>query len=278
MSFNSLRERQKSYEEAYDHKLLRRVPVMIRVDGANFTRFCRNLQKPYEPLILEALAQSMLTSISDMSGAIFGYAQSDEITFVLRNDQSLDSDPWHDNKIQTIVSRTSSMVTENFNDIVKNIDPKLPLIGKAYFDCLCWPMPSIGEVVNNIIDRQQSCINDSVNRAAISVLSDKFGKKNAYRMLNYNEDGDKNIMPVGSKIDLMYEHCGVLYEDDFPSSYRRGIGVYKVPTLFNSTNGPVTKNKWKLDWDLPIFGSDGKDFLHHLITTGHDVFREDFIK
>lgn len=270
MSFNSLRERQKSYEEAYDHKLLRRVPVMIRVDGANFTRFCRDLQKPYEPLILEALAQSMLISISDMSGAIFGYAQSDEITFVLRNDQSLESDPWHDNKIQKISSRTASMVTENFNEIVKSIDPKLPVVGKAYFDCICWPMPSIGEVVNNIIDRQKSCINDSVTKSCIKILTNKFGKKTAIKMVKSSS--------LDEKIDLMYEHEKIVYEDDFPSSFRRGIGVYKVPSVVNTADGIITKNKWKLDWDLPLFNFEGKDFLHHLITTGHDVFREDYLK
>ena len=271
MGFDTLNERQKSYEDVFNYKLPRRTPVLIRVDGANFSRLCRNLQKPYEPIILDAIANTMSSCISDMSGAIFGYTQSDEITFVLRNDQTLDSDPWLDNKIQEISSFTASMATDAFNDAIRNIEPKLPLIGKACFKANCWVMPSIGEVVNAIIGRQQECIRGSVSNAAKTLLTEKFGKKTALNMLKSSYD-----KPISSKrkIEMIMENCEISYDEDFPSSFRLGIGIYKVPMLINNS----MKNKWKLDWDLPNFSSNGKDFLHNLITMGHDVFREEFIE
>lgn len=281
MGFDTLSDRQKCYEDASNYKLPRRIPVLIRVDGANFTRLCRNLQKPYEPIIIDAMAKTMISCISDMSGATFAYTQSDEITFVLRNDQTLDSDPWHDNKIQEISSITASMVTEAFNDIVRNIEPKLPLIGKACFKANCWVMPSIGEVVNNIIGRQQDCIRNSVSNTAQVLLTEKFGKKTALNMLRsyYDDSTDsKNIISSKRKIEMMLEHCEISYDDDFPSSFRLGVGVYKIPTLTDNEGSTTMRNKWRLDWDLPVFSSEGKDFLHNLITTGHDVFREEFIK
>jgi len=135
--YDTLGDRQKDYEKAFDYSLIRRTPIIVRVDGRSFHKVCRKLAKPYEPLMLEAMVNTMFYVVSEMAGAVFAYQQSDEITFVLRNDQSLDSEPWYDNRVQKIVSIVSSLATLGFNKTINNIDKKLDLTGDAIFDANC---------------------------------------------------------------------------------------------------------------------------------------------
>lgn len=267
--YDTLGDRQKDYEKAFDYTLIRRTPIIVRVDGRSFHRVCRKLKKPYEPLLLEAMADTMFYVVSEMAGAVFAYQQSDEITFVLRNDQSLDSEPWYGNRIQKISSISSSLATLGFNKAVTKLDKKLDLVGDAVFDARVFAMPTIGEVVNNLIWRQQDCTRNAISGAAQAILGKKFGKKTGLKMLHGQSAKDK--------VELMKTECGIDFEQEFPASYRMGVGAYKVPIIIPSRDGgDSTRKKWTIDWELPNFVTE-RDFIHNLIFSGHDVFREDSI-
>lgn len=264
--YDSLGDRQKDYEKASDYTLIRRTPIICRVDGRSFHRVCRKLNKPYEPLLLEAMAKTMFYVVGEMAGAVFAYQQSDEITFVLRNDQSLDSEPWYGNRIQKISSVAASLATLGFNKAILNSDNKLNLVGDAIFDARVFALPSIGEVVNNLIWRQQDCTRNAVSGASQAVLGKKFGKKVALKMLHGQSTKDK--------LELMRTECGIDFSQEFPTAYRMGVGAYKVPMIIPSKDGTnSTRKKWTIDWDLPDFVTE-RDFIYNLIFSGHDVFRE----
>ena len=265
--FDSLGDRQKAYEAAYDSEVIRRIPVMVRVDGRSFHRVCKKLQKPYEPLLLEAMAHTMFYVVSEMAGAVFAYQQSDEITFVLRNDQSLDSEPWYGNRIQKICSIAGSLATLGFAKSLSEMGTKLDLCGDALFDARVWGMPNVSEVVNNLVWRQQDCTRNAISGAAQAILGRKFGKKTGLKMLHGRSSKEK--------IELMLTECGIVFEEEFPSAFRMGVGAYKVPMIFHSKTGEdSTRKKWTIDWDLPNFITE-RDFIYNLIFSGHDVFRAD---
>ena len=266
--YDTLGDRQKDYEKAFDYTLIRRTPIVVRVDGRSFHRVCRKLRKPYEPLLLEAMADTMFYVVSEMAGAVFAYQQSDEITFVLRNDQSLDSEPWYGNRIQKISSIASSLATLGFNKAITKLDKKLDLVGDAIFDARVFALPNIGEVVNNLIWRQQDCTRNAISGAAQAILGKKFGKKIGLKMLHGQS--------AKQKVELMKTECGIDFEQEFPTSYRMGVGAYKVPIIIPSKDGDSTRKKWTIDWELPNFVTE-RDFIHNLIFSGHDVFREDSI-
>ncbi len=264
--FDSLGERMKSYEKVSDIELLRRVPIIVRTDGRSFHRVCRKLNKPYEPLLLEAMAKTMFYVVGEMAGAVFAYQQSDEITFVLRNDQSLDSEPWYGNRIQKIASIAASLATLGFNKAVLNSENKLNLVGDAIFDARVFALPTIGEVVNNLIWRQQDCTRNAVSGASQAILGKKFGKKIALKMLHGQSTKDK--------LELMRTECGIDFSQEFPTVYRMGVGAYKIPMIIPSKDGTSSmRKKWTIDWDLPDFVAE-RDFIYNLIFSGHDVFRE----
>ena len=55
----SLEKRQKTYENVYDYKIIRRVPVIIRCDGRSFHRVTKKLSKPFDKKILEIKARQV---------------------------------------------------------------------------------------------------------------------------------------------------------------------------------------------------------------------------
>jgi tRNA(His) 5'-end guanylyltransferase len=262
----SFSDRQKSYEDAYDTKIINRVPVIIRCDVRSAHRITRNLERPYCDKFLKIMGQTMLQSVMEMDGAVFAYHFSDEITFVLRNDRSIDDQPWFQNKIQKLGSVSASLNSVNF---IKNFflqDDQPDLDGDVVFDSKVFALPSITETLNHLILRQQNCLKDGISHAAQSELSKRFGKETALSLL-YGKKTEE-------KLELLYDECDIEYDNYYPSSFRRGVACYKVPKLLKTKEGEVTKNKWILDETIPVFALD-RNFLSNILYSGHDVFRAD---
>lgn len=266
---NSLGSRQKDYEKAYDYQLIKRLPIVIRIDGRSFSRVCRKVKKPYEPFLLEVMADTMFYVATEIDGAVFAYQQSDEITIVVKNDQSSNSEPWYANRIQKIASVSASLATLEFNRAINKFKDKLDLTGDAMFDARVFAVPTVNEAVNNLIWRQQDCIRNAVSGAAQELLGRKIGKRTALKMLH----GQSTL----NKVNIMRSECGVDFEEEYPASFRMGVAAYKIPFLYTSKDGDIsTRKKWTLDWDIPNFVAD-KDFVFNVIFSGHDVFRQNSV-
>jgi tRNA(His) 5'-end guanylyltransferase len=259
----SLTDRHKEYENSYDFKITKKLPVIIRVDGKSFSRFTKNLEKPFCTELAEVMSSTMLQTATEMQGCVFGYHQSDEITFVLRNDQSLDSEPWFDNRIQKMSSIASSLVTLNFNRNLSKYN--LNVVGDGLFDARVFPVPSIAEAVNNLIGRQKDGIRNAISQAARHELHTVLGRKTSLKLTEGKTTAQRK--------DLLFEHCGIDYDDYYSSSFRHGIATYKVPSIISTAKGDVQRNKWVLNYNIPNFMED-KDFLYNILVNGKDVFRQ----
>lgn len=258
----SLGSRHKEYEDAYDLKITRRLPVIIRCDGRSFHSLTKKLNKPYCSKMLNLMATTMIHSAMEIDGIIFAYQQSDEITFVLRNDLSLDSEPWFKNRIQKLVSVTSSIVTLAFMKNLVMMEGPPEIVGDATFDARVFAVPSISEAANNLIFRQQDCIKNSINMAAQAELIKVLGKKQALELLHEKKGAEK--------INLLKSKCNINYETYYPAAFRRGVAAYKVPTISNEN---ALRNKWHLNFNIPSFVED-RNFVLNILHSGHDVFRQ----
>ncbi len=260
----TLANRQKSYEEAYDHKIIRRLPVIVRVDGKNFSRLTRRLLRPYCPKLMSLMAHTMLSVVKDVEGCIFAYQQSDEITFVLRNDNTLDTEPWYGNRIQKIASISAALTTYHFNEGLRDMDDPPGLAGPAIFDARVFAVPSLNEVVNNLIFRQQDCIRNAVTTAAQAELGNRFGRKTAASLLEERTTKDR--------IELLREKCDIDFNEYYPERFRFGIGAYRVPKIIQTESGQITRQRWAIDASLPEF-VDNRDFVMTILNSGSDIFR-----
>jgi len=260
----SLSERQKSYEAAYDYQIIRRLPIIIRVNGRGFSRLTRKIQKPYSKQFSAIMAGTMLAMAKIIDGCIFAYQQSDEISFVIRNDQTNETEPWFSNRVQKTISISASLATIEFNKILLSQVEKPKLIGDALFDARMFGVPTLSEAINNLVFRQQDCLRNAVSMAALVELTKNVGEKEAYSLL----DEKSRIQ----RIALLETKCGIDFFSHYPISFQRGIAAYKAPKVFNTQRGQITRQKWTLDNDLPEF-TYNRDFISGILNSGKDIFR-----
>ena len=116
MSNSKLKDRIAVYENTADTKLLPRLPLIVTINGRSFSKITSLLEKPYCPKFAECMYATMQRLVQEIDGSVFAYSFSDEIIIVARNDQTLDTHPWYDNKVQKIVSAVSSVASAHFNN------------------------------------------------------------------------------------------------------------------------------------------------------------------
>jgi tRNA(His) guanylyltransferase len=257
---NKLADRINSYQNNTDYKLLARVPIIICINGRAFAKVTQLLDKPYCPKFAECLLSTMLRLCADIEGAMFAYQHNDEVVIVTRNDQSNDTAPWYDNKLQKICSITSAIASMHFNECATAMG--LNLAGAPVFTSQVFVVPSLGEATNTFIYKQQQNFHTSIQSACLYNLLNKYDKNNIKEMLTG--------LNVDEKIDLLDQECDIKYAD-YPSSFRRGTACYKVPKVVDG----VMKNKWHLNTDLPIFTKDTSFLSNILKNGGVDIFRQD---
>jgi len=232
-------DRMKLYERSYDQRLVRRLPVVIRVDGKNFSKLTRKLSKP-SYAFLDAMALTLKDVASSIEGCVFGYTQSDELSFVLKNDQSLESSPWFDNRIQKMASVIASEVTYAFINNTKDF----VFDRKSIFDARVFVLPSIGEVVNYMIWRNQDCMKNASSMAVDYGLREKLGTKTALKLIS-----GKNSL---ERVALLKEHAGIDFDKEYLPSFKFGSTVYKI----QETRNDAIRNVWIADRNITPFLED----------------------
>lgn len=110
-----------NYENRSKTYLTRRVPVMIRIDGKAFHTFTRHFNKPYDEVFHKAMNETLKYLCENIQGCKFGYTQSDEITLVLTDYDTLTTDAWFDYSVQKMCSISTSMATMKFNQAFLHI-------------------------------------------------------------------------------------------------------------------------------------------------------------
>lgn len=260
---DTLGDRMKGYETSSEVKLIKRLPVIIRVDGRSFSRLCRKLHKPYDPLFLEAMAETMHYVVSEMAGACFAYQQSDEITFILKNDQTNETEPWYGNRVQKISSIAAGLATLGLQKSLVGLN--LDLVGDAIFDARVWVVPNLSEALNALIWRQNDCVKNAVAGTSLALLGKKYGRKTAMKLV-HGKSAKERLM-------ILQDECNIDFHQEYPASFRLGVACYKAPFVYTGLDKSTsTRKRWILDWEFPLI-TEKKDFVSNILMTGHDVFR-----
>ena len=258
---DTLSKRHEDYENIYNFTITKRLPLIIRIEGRNFKKLTRNLDKPFSQSLSETMAGAMMYIITEVQDAVFGYQFSDEINIVMRNDKELDYEPWYNNNIQKIVSTISSLTSIGFNKNLSLLHPNLKIEGDPVFRAKLWSLPTTSEVVNYLIHRQLLCKSSALYAASQKELEKKFGRETAFRELKNKSFNDRKLM--------LLKHCGLDFEDYYLSSFIKGVAAYKSPSIKEG----VARNRWIINEELPNFVND-RDFLFNILNSGSDVFRE----
>ena len=264
---DTLGNRMKSYyEEASQTKLLRRTPIVIRIDGRAFHSFTHGLHKPFDSILMETMQDTMKYLCENIQGCVLGYTQSDEISLVLIDYQSLNADAWFGNKVQKIVSVSASLATLEFNrafrrhvgdykatmavSFVPQSQEELKALAKyrdtldkcltkgAVFDSRAFNVPR-EEVTNYLFWRQLDAERNSVQSVAQANFSPK----------------QLEGLSCGTLIHKLEEEKMIVW-GDYPTDAKRGSCCIKTPS------------GWSIDHDIPRFYNEGRAYVEPLIAPG----------
>ena len=263
---DSLGDRMKCYEGVPRHFLTRRVPVIIRIDGKAFHTFTRGFDKPFDAILMNAMQSTMQYLCENIQGCVFGYTQSDEITLVLTDYAKLTTDAWFGYNVQKMTSIAASMATFAFNRAFQELAYAFMLncnghceegsteftLCKAYsrainrgamFDARVFSVPK-DEVCNCLIWRQQDAVRNSIE-----------GVGQAYFSANELHKKSTNMIQ-----EMLFQTHGINW-NDFPVECKRGSCCYRVPVtetidVPNKEPVTVTRNKWRIDHEIPTFTQD----------------------
>ena len=256
---NKLKDRIDTYQAGTDYLLMPRTPVIIVINGRGFTKLTQLLDKPFCPKLLECFTSTTLRLCSEIEGTVFAYQHNDEIVLITRNDQTLETEAWYDNRLQKICSISASLATRYFSHYTNQI--RLDLSGDPIFTSQVFTVPTIGEAINTIVFKQQRNFHTSISLACMYELIKKYDKNSIKDMLGG--------LTVDEKIDLLRQECQVEF-NDYPVAFRRGTACYKTPKIVDQS----TKYKWYLNTEPPIFTKD-QSFLSNLFRNGADIFRQE---
>lgn len=109
----------KRYEASSKAFLMRRTPAIIRVDGKAFHTFTKDMEAPFDERFRNAMQQTMLKMCQNIQGCVFGYTQSDEISLVLTDYETITTDAWYDYNVQKMTSIAASMATLYFAEALR---------------------------------------------------------------------------------------------------------------------------------------------------------------
>ena len=152
-------------------------PIIIRLDGKNFSNYTKKLNKPFDKRLSNIMIECT-KFLMEQSSASIGYTQSDEISLIIvkRNDNE---EIFYNGKIQKITSILASMLSVKFNQLIEELIPEKKNI-PAYFDCRAWNTNNLEEALEVIVWRRKDAIKNSISMAAHQYYSHKqLHKKNS---------------------------------------------------------------------------------------------------
>lgn len=251
---DSLGDRMKSYEElSTSRQLMPNCPIYARIDGRAFHTFCRGLKKPYSKAFIEAMQETCKHLVKETT-AILGYVQSDEISLGWTDTQHC---PF-DGRVQKLESVLASMASAFFVKYIAVETPKFygPLrsdykteeefakgseeyakiahdnstmevkIDKnpPCFDCRLFNVPTLEELANSFLWRENDAIKNSISGMALNFYS-------------HNELQNKNS---DEKVHMM-RMKGYCFFEDTEEAFLRGTFWHRENYLKKLTDEEVSK-------------------------------------
>lgn len=258
MSNDNLGDRMKSYEDCYRTILPIRMPVILRIDGKAFHTYTRGCKRPVDDGLVECMNDTAIELCKKVQGCQIAYVQSDEISLLLTNYESVDTQSWFDNNLLKMVSISASIASVTFtqnswkiwapktwDEVDPSADPtsECDFNKPAYFDSRAFVMPK-EDVCNYFLWRQQDATRNSVQMLARTLYSHK-------QLENKNN----------SELQELIFQKGINW-NDCPVSQKRGRCIVKqvvVKEGFNPKTGealPTQRSEWVVDNKIPIFSQD----------------------
>jgi tRNA(His) guanylyltransferase len=245
------------YEDRFRYKLPRRGYTIIRIDGKAFHTYTKGLERPFDEGLIQDMNDTASFLCKNISGSKLAYVQSDEISILVTDFDTLNTEAWFDNNLQKMVSVSASLATCEFNRLRmirdSDVHPWFKSLHKsniekfkmAQFDSRVFQIPSPVEVENYFIWRQQDATRNSISSVAQSLYS--------HKELNGKKTNEMQEMIFQKGINW----------NDYDFRKKRGAVISKVEREIGDDENKTIRSKWEVI-ETPIFVQD-REFLKKLI-------------
>ena len=278
------------YEQIPKTKLMRRTPVIIRIDGKAFHSFTKGFKRPFDEILIKSMQETTKYLCENIQGCVLGYTQSDEITLVLVDYKRLNSSAWFDYEVQKMCSIAASMATMAFNKYFKR---NAETLIKEYRSSL---IPQCIEIQLAIAAYHNALLQAIEKGAMFDARAFNIPKEEVTNCLYWRQlDASRNsIQMVGqanfSHKELQHKTCNMIQDmlmtqkginwNDLPTYQKRGTCVIRE-SGFEQTRTTIEPqeigepkvvttvekhpSKWVIDKEIPIFKGEDRNYIEKLI-------------
>lgn len=263
------------YEEIPKTRLMRRCPVVIRIDGKAFHTFTRGFKRPFDDVLIKTMQETAKYLCENIQGCQLAYTQSDEISLLLIDYQRFETSAWFDYEIQKMCSISASMSTMAFNKIFRDIVGELHIKGalEEDYSCVLYRAAQKGamfdarvfniskeEVTNYFYWRQLDASRNSIQMVGQANFS--------HKELQYKSCNDIQ--------DMLMTQKGINW-NDLPTYQKRGSCVVRNKIVIESDDTTEKcmlcapkqgENNWIIDKDIPIFRGEGRQYIEQFVNVG----------
>lgn len=247
MSKDDLGNRIKNnYESISDARLTRRTPCILRVDGRAFSSLTSTMKKPWDTDFSACMWAAALALVEEIQGAKTAFCQSDEISVLITDYDTLQTSAWFDYRVQKMCSIAGSIATLAFTEKFRTAFPHLNK--RPAFDCRVFSIPR-EEVTNYFIWRENDASRNSVSMLAQAHFSHK----------------ELQGMSCSKMQDMLMTFAGTNWNDQ-PIPFKRGVCCVKKTFLetLPDQNTVFERSRWVVDQEIPIFSQD-RDYIERYV-------------
>lgn len=198
MKFDSLKEKCEYFRSLTDYRLVPNSYVIAFLDGRSFSKLIKNkYEKPFDEKFVRIMNEVAEYLVKNIQGAKFAYTQSDEISILITDFDTPETDAAFGYRICKLQSILASMAASKFNQLafLYDVQPRLyenclsdcegtiyetndvlEMLKKqklAEFDCKVWSVPDYNTAFCHFLWRQNDCVRNSKQQTAQTYLSHK---------------------------------------------------------------------------------------------------------
>lgn len=256
------------------------------VDGRAFSKLIKKRFKlPFDDTFIDMMNKTAQYVCENVQGCKIAYVQSDEISFLITDYDTPESDSFFGFRLCKMQSIIASLATAKFNQLmainevwtssydytlmdsvdtlynIKDAVNKMKGLPLAEFDCKVWPVPNANDAFAWFLYRQIDCTRNSKQQAAQTYLS-------------HNKLVGKN---VDEQLELLKEAKGIDWNTDYSDGKKYGRFVYQgVKHMKKNVNGNIIefdRNVWEPHDGFPLTEPESKEKFFDIVPVlKNDVF------
>ena len=263
MKFKNLEDKCTYFRGLTDYRIVPNGYTLLMLDGKNFSKMVKNLfKKPFDPDFIEMMNETAKYLVEHLQGAKIAYTQSDEISILVTDFDTPDTDLLFGGRLCKIQSIAASLATTEFNKqlalydlkICETADEAIKAIDKekfCQFDCKCWTVPDENDMFAWFLWRNLDCVKNSKNQTSQTYLP--------HKQLT-GKTADEGIA-------MLKEQKGIDWYE-LPEGMKYGRIICKKEMELTWNGQPYTRKKFVAEDGFPLNEEGNKEKFLGLISYG----------